>query len=165
MQAMKTFSVARKSAWLAGVSVVLALGASQSLANVVTSNDPNCEGGATARVFSVSAVTVSNCLLKGVGNINGNGDAINGLGWTTLDKSDDGTTGVLEGALSITGGNDWRYLLSILASAYTDYEFLVVALKSGVGQFDPDWAGFLLADNTLTGVGPLPRNKQVRCRT
>lgn len=131
-------------------SVALAGAAS---ANTVSSNDPDCSGGATQRVFSVTATSVTKCLLKGVGNMNGNGDAVNALGYLTLDKSD--TTGdLLEGVLTGTPsglGSGTSGTFSIAASAYTNYTNLVILFKSGVAQADPDWAAFLLADNTTSG--------------
>lgn len=138
----------------AGIALALTLGATAAQANTITSNDPDCVGNPVGRTFSVTAVTVVKCLAKGTGNINGNGDIINQLGYVTLDKSDDGTTGLLEGSLtgspSLTAGLTGSF--NIAASVYAMYTDIVIAFKSGNGQYDPDWAAFLLVDNTTSGT-------------
>lgn len=141
-----------------------ASGVAQAIPNTVTSNDPNCTAAPTTRVFSVTAETVVGCLLKGVGNVNGNLDPINLLppGWATLDKSDDGTTGLLEGTLTGTPSLVSGLLgtFDIAPSVYVTYNRIVVAFKSGGGQDTPDWAGFELAEGTLTGSWSITGAKQ-----
>jgi hypothetical protein len=109
----------------------------------------------------VTATSVTKCLLKGMGNINGNGDAINALGYLTLDKSD--TTGdLLEGILTGTPsglGSGTSGSFSISSSAFTGYDNIVIAFKSGEGQIDPDWASFLLAANTTSGSWTISGNQ------
>lgn len=137
-----------------GAALALTVGATAAHANTVTSNDPDCVGNPVGRTFSVTAVTVVKCLAKGTGNISGNGDIINQLGYVTLDKSDDSTTGLLEGSLtgspSLTAGLSGSF--NIAASVYAMYTDIVIAFKSGQGQYDPDWAAFLLVDNTTSGT-------------
>jgi hypothetical protein len=131
------------------VAATLVLGAANSAQAVVVF----CPGtvATTDREFSLDTTPASSCLTYGAGNINGSGDAINALGYTTLDKSDDNTTGALEGALSITGsgGLGGTFTISPAALAFGP---LVIAFKSGEGQLDPDWAAFLLPAGVLTGT-------------
>jgi hypothetical protein len=130
------------------VAATLVLGAASSAQAVVVF----CPGTGTAtdREFSLDTVVAATCLTSGTGNLNGSGDAINALGYTTLDKSDDGTTGSLEGALVITGsgGLSGTFTISPAAAAFGP---LVIAFKSGEGQLDPDWAAFLLPAGVLSG--------------
>jgi len=95
------------------------------------------------------------CLAFGTGNVNGNSDAINSLGYITLDKSDDTITGIfplaLTGSPSLVsglGGGDPPATFSFSAPGYTDF---VIAFKSGEGQLDPDWAAFLLPAGVTSG--------------
>jgi hypothetical protein len=91
------------------------------------------------------------CYQYGTGNLNGNGDVINALGFTTIDKSDDTTTGTHNGWLTITGQGSTSGTFTINPLAWTTYGTILLALKSGEGQLDPDWAVFQLAPNTLSG--------------
>lgn len=137
----------------AGIALALTLGVTAVQANTITSNDPDCVGNPVGRTFSVTAVTVVKCLAKGVGNLSGNGDDINQLGYITLDKSDGGgdlLDGVLTGSPSLTSGLSGSF--NIAASVYATYTDIVIAFKSGQGQYDPDWAAFLLVDNTTSGT-------------
>jgi hypothetical protein len=130
------------------VAATLVLGAANSAQAVVVF----CPGTGTAtdREFALDTAVAATCLTSGTGNINGSGDAINALGYTTLDKSDDNTTGSLEGALVITGGGglSGTFTISPAAAAFGP---LVIAFKSGEGQLDPDWAAFLLPAGVLSG--------------
>jgi hypothetical protein len=130
------------------VAATLVLGAASSAQAVVVF----CPGTAstTDREFSIDTAVVASCLASGTGNINGSGDDINALGYTTLDKSDDGTTGALEGSLSITGGGatSGTFTISPAAAAFGP---LVIAFKVGEGVLDPDWAAFLLPAGVLSG--------------
>src|SRR5690349_6910285 len=67
----------------------------------------NCPGTVqtTDREFTLTTDDAhpSVCYQYGTGNLNGSGDFINGLGWTTIDKSDDNTTGTHNGWLTILG--------------------------------------------------------------
>jgi hypothetical protein len=147
----------------AGIALVLTLGATSAHANTVTSNDPDCVGAPVGRVFSVTATTVVKCLAKGVGNINGNNDAINQLGYVMLDKSDS-LGDLLEGTLTGTPSGLQSGLsgtFNIAASVFTLYTDIVIAFKSGQGQFDPDWAAFLLADGTTSGSWSISKQQQL----
>src|SRR5215218_9158990 len=65
----------------------------------------SCPGSAatTDREFTLDTTPAATCLAFGSGSISGNMDAVNALGYVTLDKSDDTTSGALNGALTITG--------------------------------------------------------------
>ncbi len=102
------------------------------------------------REFSIDTVVAASCLTSGTGNLNGSGDGVNALGYTTLDKSDDNTTGTLEGALTITGSGGLSGTFTISAAA-AGFGPLVIAFKSGEGVLDPDWAAFLLPAGVLSG--------------
>lgn len=89
------------------------------------------------------------CLDFGIGNINGNNDAINQAGYVTLDKSDDLISGLLPQALTITSAvGELSGTFVIDAPGYTNF---IVAFKSGQGQLDPDWAAFALPSGVTTG--------------
>lgn len=143
------------------LTATLLMGAlSVSQAALVTSNDPDCEGPPILRVFSVEANTVLRCVAKGTGNDPSNNFTFDGTTWSLLDKSDDGTSGLLAALSPLSGtsdglSNDLTSGLSgtfaIDSSVYEAYESIVIAFKSGSGRADPDWAAFELADNTLTG--------------
>lgn len=123
-------------------------------ANLVTSNQPDCVGDPTSRVFTVDADTVLKCLLKGTGNINGGtgsaGDAsFVDSGWTFIDNTV-GTGGAHDGWLSVNDSST-SGSFAINSFAYSTYDQIAIGLKSGEGQRDPDWAIFSLADNTFSG--------------
>ena len=130
------------------VAATLVLGAANSAQAVVVF----CPGTGTAtdREFALDTAVAATCLASGTGNINGNGDALNSLGYSTLDKSDDNTTGASQGALSITGSGGLSGTFTILPAAAA-FGPLVIAFKSGEGQLDPDWAAFLLPAGVLSG--------------
>ena len=106
----------------------------------------------TDREFTLTTGTPATCLGFGNGNINGNGDAINDWGYLTLDKSDNNSTGALDGALTITGSGSTGGTFSILPSVLGSYSDLVIAFKSGAGNLNPDWAAFLLPTSGLNGT-------------
>lgn len=117
----------------------------------------NCPGTAqtTDREFTLNTTIAATCYQYGTGNLNGNGDAINTLGWTTLDKSDDTTTGTHDGWLTITGQGTTSGTFAINPLAWTTYGSIALAFKSGEGVLDPDWAVFTLASGTLSGTWSL----------
>ena len=89
------------------------------------------------------------CLTFGAGNVNGNGDAINQMGYVTLDKSDDMSSGTLPQSLTATPATSGLSgTFSINAPGYGDF---IIAFKSGSGQLDPDWAAFTLPAGVTTG--------------
>ncbi len=120
----------------------------------------NCPGTAatTDREFQLTTTVASVCLTSGAGNINGNNDAINALGYVTLDKSDDTISGVLNGALTFTPPTSGLSgTFSINAPGYSNF---VLVLKSGEGQLDPDWAAFLLPAGILSGAWAILNGNQ-----
>jgi hypothetical protein len=136
------------------VIATLALAGFIGVASTAQALPINCPGTAltTDREFTLDTTPSSSCLATGNGNINGNGDAIDLLGYITLDKSDDDTTGALLGALTITGTGTSGGTFSILPSTFLSYNSLVIAFKSGNGPLNPDWAAFLLAPGALSGT-------------
>jgi len=134
----------------AAVLTFLLLGLSAS----ASATPVNCPGTAvtTDREFTLDTAVAAVCYQYGTGNLNGSGDAINTLGWTTVDKSDDTTTGTHDGWLTITGTGTTSGTFTINPLAWTTYGSLALALKSGEGALDPDWAVFTLAYGTLTGT-------------
>ena len=120
----------------------------------------NCPGTAvtTDREFQLTTSVAAVCLASAAGNLNGNSDAINALGYVTLDKSDDATTGALPGALTFTpptSGLSGTFLIT--APGYSSF---VLALKSGEGQLNPDWAAFLLPAGILSGAWAILNGNQ-----
>ena len=75
--------MARRLVLMTAVGVMLTVGAGAASASPVT---VSCPG---ARVFSITTDPgTAGCYLTGTGNINANGDALNALGWTTIDKDE-----------------------------------------------------------------------------
>jgi hypothetical protein len=123
----------------------------------------SCPGTAatTDREFTLSTDpgTVV-CLAFGPGNINGNNDAINQLGYVTLDKTDDGTDGLFPTLLDATPGTSGLSgTFSFTAPA--GWQNFVIALKSGNGQLDPDWAAFLLPAGVTSGTWTISGKQQL----
>jgi hypothetical protein len=120
----------------------------------------NCPGTAvtTDREFQLTTSVAAVCLASAAGNLNGNSDAINALGYVTLDKSDDATTGALPGALTFTPPTSGLSgTFSITAPGYSSF---VLALKSGQGQLNPDWVAFLLPAGILSGAWAILNGNQ-----
>ena len=113
----------------------------------------SCPGTAatTDREFTLTTAVAATCLAFGAGNIDGNGDAINSLGYLTVDKSDNTTAYVgIDGEItSLTGVSGLSGHFTITDPA--GYKNFVFALKSGEGRLDPDWVAFLLAPGTTSG--------------
>jgi len=109
-----------------------------------------CPGSADPfdREFIVTTAAPATCIAWGLGNINGNGDAVNLLGLVTLDKTDtpgDGLAGfdmVLSG-VGATGGA----FAFVPPAGYTDF---VLGLKTGGGKVGPTWAAFRLGSTEGT---------------
>lgn len=107
------------------------------------------------RVFTLSTPGAV-CAASGVGNLSGNNDYINDVlngvdFWTTIDKSDDAVTGTFPSALTITGGGALAGTFSFSSQLWSTYDRLIIALKSGQGQLDPDWGAFELPTNVTSG--------------
>ena len=113
-----------------------------------------------AREFSLTTDPGSTCYAYGPGNINGNNnDYINdtldgGNFWTTLDKSDNDTTGTYPFALSIFGvsadGSSGQFTIN--PAVWGAYGRIIIALKSGGGQLNPSWVAFELWPNASSGT-------------
>lgn len=144
-----------KRAGIVGAVTVLC-GALPAMADTcpIVPGTPDENGTITNTVFTLvntapgGAVGDAACLKWGSGNLEGNGDPINDLGYTTLDKSDDSDTGI-DGALIFTPPESgtqgtWSIDLSKL-TGYTDF---VVALKSGEGQNNPTYGAFTIGSGT-----------------
>jgi hypothetical protein len=104
----------------------------------------------TDREFGLTTDPVAaSCLASGSGNINGNNDFINQLGYVSIDKTgnDDAFVGV-DGEITITGNSNSGHFTLALPAGYQNF---VLVLKSGNGQLDPDWVAFLLAPGTTEG--------------
>lgn len=120
----------------------------------------NCPGTAatTDREFQLTTTVAAVCLAYAAGSLSGNSDAINALGYVTLDKSDDTTSGALPGALTFTPPTSGQSgTFSINAPGYSSF---VLALKSGEGQLNPDWAAFLLPAGILSGAWAILNGNQ-----
>ena len=137
---------------LAGLS--FALGLSIGAVNSAHAIAVNCPGtaGTGDREFTLTTTVAATCLAYAAGNINGNNDPINSIppGYVTLDKTDDGAQyGGTLNEVTFTGSGNGPGTFSFVApSGFTNF---VIALKSGQGQLDPDWAAFSLAAGTTSG--------------
>jgi hypothetical protein len=150
----------KKKNLLFATIALLAAGAVNALPVAV-----NCPGtaGTGDREFTVTTDpgTVT-CLLTGTGNINGNSDDINDLGYITLDKSDDLITGAFPGSLTATPPTSGLSgTFSFNAPGYTDF---VIAFKTGQGgnpDLDPDWAAFSLPNGVTSGDWAISGQQQL----
>lgn len=115
----------------------------------------------TDRVFTLTTDVPATCYSYGTGNINGNNDAINQQGWTTLDKSDDHTSGSLDGYLTIVGQGTTSGSFAINPIAWTSFKSIALGFKSGEGQLDPDWAVFVLSSGTVSGTWSISGNQSL----
>jgi hypothetical protein len=137
--------------FVAGMAVVAVIAVGTMTADAA-SIAVSCPGTASTTDRAVTVTTntgAAACLVFGTGNIDGNNDPINHLGYVTLDTSDDATTGALPGSLTVTplpSGRSGSF--SISAPGYTNW---VVAFKSGEGTLDPDWAAFVLPAGGFSG--------------
>ena len=138
---------------LAGLSFLLGL--SIGAVNPANAVAVNCPGTAvtTDREFKLDTTPGATCLAWAPGNISGNDDAVNNIppGYKTLDKSDDALKyfGTLN-ELSITvnsGGLSGTFSFT----PPSGYDHFVLALKSGEGRLDPDWAAFSLPAGVTSG--------------
>lgn len=103
------------------------------------------------REFTLTTAVTATCLATGNGNINGNNDAINALGYITLDKTDDNA--MYGGTLNELSTTPLNAGLSgtFTFTAPVGYHRFVLAFKTGQGALNPDWAAFLLPAGTLSG--------------
>ncbi|MCG6864319.1 MAG: VPLPA-CTERM sorting domain-containing protein [Thiogranum sp.] len=123
----------------------------------------NCPGTAatTDREFTVTTDPgTAVCLASDSGNINGNNDAVNLLGYITLDKTDDLTSGAVPQSLTAsppTSGLSGTFSF-VAPAGYTNF---VIAFKSGEGQLDPDWAAFSLPNGVTSGEWAISGNQEL----
>jgi hypothetical protein len=109
------------------------------------------------REFTLDTSSGASCFGSGPGNISGNlpNDGFLALhpGYVLLDKSDDGLAyaGTSSEFTSFTGTGTLSGSFTFVAPA--GYHNFVLALKSGQGQANPDWAAFSLPTGVLGGCG------------
>ena len=111
----------------------------------------SCPGTAitTDREFGLNTDNLGAvCLDTGTGNIDGNSDAINRMGYVTLDKTNDATSGLLPQALTIVTDTKLAGTFAINAPGFMNF---VIAFKTGQGQLNPDWAVFALPAGVTSG--------------
>ena len=101
------------------------------------------------REFALITTVASTCLTYASGDLTGNNDVINNLGYVTLDKSNDPTSGALPGSLTAPTSGGFVGSFSFNAPGYASF---VIALKSGENFLNPDWAAFLLPAGIVSGV-------------
>lgn len=142
-------STVRRTAFTRSLLAVALLGAASAYAAPVSVMCPGSPA-TTDREFTITTDPgTAVCLAYAPGNLNGNGDAINQLGYITLDKTDDLITGALPQSLTATPPTSGLSgTFSFSAPGYTNF---VIAFKSGQGQLDPDWAAFTLPNGVTSG--------------
>jgi hypothetical protein len=132
----------------AALTLALLLGASAS----ASATPVNCPGtvATTDREFTLDTTPTASCLAYGPGNINGNNDLVNQMGYTTLDS--DTSDNELDSYLTITGMGTTGGTFTINPIVWSLYGSVAFALKSGEGALDPDFAVFQLFPNAVTGT-------------
>lgn len=135
-----------------------------------------CPGTAatTDREFTLTTIAPgATCFAWGAGNISGNPGGANpdplysllstsfGAGHVLIDK-DDGLGGV-NGVLTSTGNGGltgtWSFTLPAAPTGYV-WTNVVLALKSGVAQLNPDWAAFVLPQGVTSGSWAIASGQQ-----
>lgn len=121
----------------------------------------NCPGTAVTddREFALSyddANGTATCIEYGNGNISGNANGANPDPLLTSGSGHylgDGYEYIAAVAFeAVAGSNAWTWTIVLPAApAGQMWTNLVLAFKSGEGQYNPDWAAFLLPDGLLTG--------------
>jgi hypothetical protein len=135
--------------------MALLLGAAGALSNVAQAVPISCPGSGNVfdREFVVNTALAAGCVAYGNGNFENvaTGEAAYlADAWSTIDKTD-GNGGTMNGVLSVSNldndhGNFW-----IDASVWGAYADVLFVMKSGQGQYNPDWAVFSLANGTTSG--------------
>jgi hypothetical protein len=150
----------RKLVLTTAVGAMFTLWAGSASASPVT---VSCPG---ARVFSITTDPgTASCYMTGTGNISANGDALNALGWTTIDKDETPDENWLNDAwfsvAGIGGNGGPTVTFTISPLAWGSYGQLLIAFKSGEGQLDPDWAAFTLPAGTTGGSWQISGNQSL----
>jgi hypothetical protein len=150
------------------VASVLGLLASVSVASASTVTT-NCPGTASTadREFTLTTATPgASCLAWGTGNLSGNSNGANpdplfailGAGTQLIDKSDSGPA-----ILNITGAGTRSGTFGLMLPAAPVGKIwtnIVLALKSGVAQLDPDWVAFGLPGGVTSGSWTIATGRQ-----
>ena len=120
----------------------------------------SCPGIPSGRVFTLTTSTDSICYAYQAGtldhNLSGNNDPINQLDggiWTTIDKSDDLTSGVdpFKTTLSITGLGTTSGSFGFSDEVWSAFARVILAFKTGGGPLDPNWVAFDLPSGVTSG--------------
>lgn len=157
------------------ISAIFAVGAIAGAAHAATVTTL-CPGTAatTDREFTLTTVAPgATCFAWGGGNISGNPLGAKpdplyallstsfGAGHVLIDK-DDGLGGV-NGLLTSTGNGgltgSWSFTLPAAPTGYV-WTNIVLALKSGVAQLNPDWAAFVLPQGVTRGTWAIASGQQ-----
>lgn len=155
------FTAAVSAAFLGGV---LAWAPVAGAATVTTL----CPGttATTDREFTLTTNPGSTCIAWGAGNISGNPGGANpdplfailGAGYQLIDKT--GAGGPILNFSGVGGlSGTWSFLLPAAPVGYV-WTNLVLALKSGVAQLNPDWAAFGLASGVTSGSWSIANGRQ-----
>lgn len=144
-----------------GAAFVAAFVGSVAVGPLASAGTVNCPGTAatTDREFQVTTAGDPVCLASGVGNINGNPMHDPFLQanptWMFVDKDD--SNNVLDFGFSYTGDETKSGTFTLTPEDGFKY---ALALKSGQGQLDPDWAVFELALGTTGGQWKIASGNQ-----
>ncbi len=106
------------------------------------------------REFILNTTPTPACVDWGIGNFENafdGEDAYEANGWLTIDKTD-GNGGALNGALTVTGIDSSSGKFWIDGEVWQRYLEVIFVMKSGTGQYNPDWAVFSLAKDTVYGL-------------
>lgn len=136
---------------LKAVSISVVFAANSANAAPVSVDCPGTASTADREFTITTDPGTAICLAYAPGNINGNNDAINQLGYVTIDKSDDNTNGIAPNALSSSGSLTSGLSGDFSFTAPAGYTNFVIAFKSGQGQLNPDWAAFSLHNGVTSG--------------
>lgn len=149
---------------LAGALLAAGVGVSGAQAATVTTL---CPGTTVSndREFTLTTVAPgASCFAWGPGNISGNPNGANpdplfgllstafGPGHVLLDKDNGagGTNGLLTSSGNGGLSGTWSFTLPKAPTGFV-WTNIVVALKSGVAQLNPDWAAFVLPQGVTSG--------------
>lgn len=156
-----------------GALFAAGLAASAASAATVTTLCPGTTA-TTDREFTLTTVAPgATCFAFGPGNISGNPSGANpdplyalmsasfGPGHVLIDK-DDGLGGV-NGLLTSSGNGGhagtWSFTLPAAPTGFV-WTNIVIALKSGVAQLNPDWAAFVLPQGVTSGDWAITSGRQ-----